>query len=132
VADDKYKSGRVTPKKEPPPPPGTRRARPARPARARGEGRRWSAPAKIGPFEKPDASKPIGQVGRRPSSPAKLFLFAAVYFGCGVASFFILQGTVGRIVGIVLIGLSLLWLRGALGATVRHNERRNSRSSPDD
>ena len=107
MANDKRRTGRVTPKK------GTPDAAPA------GRPRRSLAPKRIGPFERPDPDRPIGQVGRRPSAPGRLFVTAAVYFGCGVAAFFLLSGSLRIIIGVVLIGLSLLWLRGALTAYVR-------------
>ena len=111
MANGKRKKGdRVTPKKSDLPPP--RAARP-----------RWSAPKKIGPFDKPDPDKPLGQVGRRPSSPIKLLVYAVVYFVCGVASFFILKGTLKIIIGVVLIGISILWLRGASTAFLRQQKR---------
>jgi hypothetical protein len=112
VANEKRKKGeRVTPKKNSVPPP---------PA---GRQRRWSAPKRIGPFEKPDPDKPLGQVGRRPSSPVKLLVYAVVYFACGIASFFVLKGTLKIIIGVVLIGISLLWLRGASTAMLRIQKR---------
>jgi len=112
VANEKRKKGeRVTPKKNAAPPPSSRRPR------------RFSAPARIGPFDKPDADRPLGQVGRRPSSPIKLLIYAAVYFVCGVASFFVLKGTLKFVIGVVLIGLSLLWLRGASTAVLRQQKR---------
>jgi hypothetical protein len=80
-------------------------------------------PKRIGPFDRPDGGAPLGQVGRRPSSPAKLFLFGAVYLGAGVAAFFVLSGSVGVIVGVVLIGISLLWVRGASTALLRQQRR---------
>jgi hypothetical protein len=52
-----------------------------------------------------------------------LFLFAVVYFGAGVAAFFVLNGSVGIIVGVFLIGISLLWLRGASTALLRQQRR---------
>jgi len=113
VANEKRKKGeRVTPKKSAIPP-----------AQARRERRRWSAPKRIGPFEKPDPDKPLGQVGRRPSSPIKLLVYAVVYFACGIASFFVLKGTLKIIIGVVLIGISLLWLRGASTAMLRLQKR---------
>jgi hypothetical protein len=115
VTNDRRKGGRgrVTPKKGAPDPgqqpsPGARRS---------------IIPKRIGPFDRPDRAAPLGQVGRRPSSPGKLFLFAAVYFGAGVAAFFVLTGSLGIIVGVVLIGISLLWLRGASTALLRQQRR---------
>jgi hypothetical protein len=78
-------------------------------------------PRRIGPFEKPDPNAPLGQVGRRPSSPLKLAVYAIVYLGCGVAAFFVLSGSLGIIIGVVLIGLSLLWMRGAATSYLRQN-----------
>jgi hypothetical protein len=112
VANEKRKKGeRVTPKKSSLPPPQA------------GRPRRWSAPKRIGPFEKPDPDKALGQVGRRPSSPIKLLVYAVVYFACGIASFFVLKGTLKIIIGVVLIGISLLWLRGASTAMLRLQKR---------
>ena len=106
---DKDKRGRVTPKKGSGPagsgPEPTRR--------------RLSAPKRIGPFDKPDPDAPLGQVGRRPSNPGKLALFALMYLACGIASFVLLSGSLAVIVGVVFIGLSLLWMRGAATAYLR-------------
>jgi Flp pilus assembly protein TadB len=115
ASDDRKKRGRVTPKKSTTPPP--RADRPS------------ILPKRIGPFEKPDPSKPLGQVGRRPSSPIKLFVFFGVYLACGVAAFFVLKGTVSVIVGVVMIGISLFWLRGASTAVLRQQQRREQRDS---
>jgi Flp pilus assembly protein TadB len=101
------KRGRVTPKK------GAQAPRPRRPI----------TPARIGPFSRPDKNAPLGQVGRRPSSPRTLAVYAAVYLVCGVASFFLLHRSLGIIVGVVLIGLALLWFRGAATAQMRQNKR---------
>jgi hypothetical protein len=108
VANDKRKGGRVTPKKEAP----TRRSR------------RPVAPRRIGPFEKPDSSKPVGQVGRRPSSPIKLFVFFVLYFACGIVALFTFSGSLRIILGVVFIGVSLFWLRGASAAVVRQQQER--------
>lgn len=107
VANTK-KGGRVTPKKGTAPPARTRRS---------------IAPARIGPFEKPDRDRPLGQVGRRPSSPTKLLVFSIVYVACGVLSFFALKGTFGVVIGVVFIGIGLLWLRGAATAKLRQQQR---------
>ena len=81
-------------------------------------------PSRIGPFDKPDADRPLGQVGRRPSSPAKLLVFGAVYLACGILSFFTLKGsTLPLVVGVVFIGLSLLWFRAAGTAYLRQHGR---------
>jgi hypothetical protein len=113
VANDKRKPGRVTPRKgaTPPGPPPS--------------GRRSILPKRVGPFERPDPDKPLGQVGRRPSSPQKLLLFSGVYIICGILSFFLVGHTLGVILGIVLIGIGLLWFRGAATAQLRQS-RRNS------
>ena len=87
--------------------------------------RRPMRPDRIGPFERPDRAKPLGQVGRRPSSPTRLFTLAAMYFVCGVGSFFLLKGSLRIIVGVVLIGLSLLWLRGASTSLLRQQRERS-------
>jgi len=87
--------------------------------------RRPILPSRVGPFERPDSGKPLGQVGRRPSSPTKLLVFTVVYIGCGIASFFVLKGTLGVILGVVLIGIGLLWFRGAATTVLRHQARRD-------
>jgi len=110
VANDKRKPGRVTPKKSALPP-----------ARAR---RGPILPKRVGPFDRPDPNRPLGQVGRRPSSPTKLAVFAVVYIGVGIASFFTLKGTLGVVIGIVLIGIGLLWARGASTAFLRQQRGR--------
>jgi Flp pilus assembly protein TadB len=110
VANNKQKPGRVTPKKSASPP-----------ARAK---RRPVLPKRVGPFERPDASRPLGQVGRRPSSPTKLAVFAVVYLVVGVAAFFVLKGALAVIIGIVLVGIGLLWARGASTAFLRQQRRR--------
>lgn len=48
-----------------------------------------------------------------------------MYFVCGVGSFFLLKGSLRLIVGVVLIGLSLLWLRGASTALLRQQRGRS-------
>lgn len=101
----------MTPKKGASPPPGSTPSR---------------LPRSIGPFAKPDPSAPLGQVGRRPTKPGRLLLFAAMYFVCGVLSFFVLSGTLGVVVGVVFIGVSLLWLRGAFTAVLRQQRERDS------
>jgi hypothetical protein len=111
VATDKRKPGRVTPKKAAAPP-----------GRAR---RQPLLPKRVGPFERPDRNRPLGQVGRRPSSPTKLAVFAVVYIACGVASFFVIGKTLGLVLGIVLIGIGLLWARGAATAMLRHEHRQH-------
>ena len=102
----KDKRGRVTPAKGSPPPSAPRE-------------RRSLLPKRVGPFARPEGDAPLGQVGRRPSNPVMLAVYAVVYLGCGVASFFVLSGSLGVIVGIVLVGLSLLWVRGAATAYLR-------------
>jgi hypothetical protein len=109
VASDKPKPGRVTPKKSTTPP-----------AKAT---RRSVMPDKVGPFARPNKDAPLGQVGRRPSSPGKLLFFAVVYLVCGTLSFFVIKGTLGIILGIVLIGVGLLWFRGAATAQLRLQKR---------
>jgi len=108
VANDKRKGGRVTPKKSPPAP----------------RERRSVLPGRIGPFEKPDPDRPVGQVGRRPSSPLKLFFFFVAYFAAGVIALFTFTGSLRIILGVVFIGLSLFWLRGASAAVVRQQKHR--------
>jgi hypothetical protein len=82
-------------------------------------------PDRIGPFEKPDPDKPLGQVGRRPSSPAKLLVFGIVYLACGIASFFVLKGTLRVIIGIVFIGIAVFWFRAAATTVLRQQARRD-------
>ncbi|MFI5041987.1 MAG: hypothetical protein ACHQNA_09100 [Acidimicrobiales bacterium] len=113
MANDKRKTGRVTPKKGTPPPARARAKRPS------------ILPKRVGPFERPDADRSLGQVGRRPSSPAKLLTFSIVYAVCGVLSFFVIRGTLGVILGIVMIGIALLWFRGAATAQLRQQARRD-------
>jgi hypothetical protein len=111
VARDRRKSGgRVTPRRSAKPEASTPRRR--------------LAPRRIGPFERPDSSAPLGQVGRRPSSPAKLALFALVYAACGVVALIVLRGTLRVVLGIVFFGVALLWLRGAATAVLRQQQRR--------
>ncbi len=81
------------------------------------------APERIGPFQKPDPDRPLGQVGRRPTSPGLLLLYAVVWFGCGIAAFFLLKGTLKIVLGVVLVGGSLLWVRGAATAYLRQQGR---------
>ncbi len=110
MATDKRKPGRVTPKQSAAPP-----------SRAK---RQPLLPRRMGPFERPDPNRPLGQVGRRPSSPAKLAVFAVVYVAAGIASFFVLKGTLGVVIGVVFIGIGLLWARGAATAMLRQERRR--------
>ena len=117
MATDKRKPGRVTPKKSALPP-----------SRAK---RQPLLPKRMGPFDKPDPNRPLGQVGRRPSSPTKLTVFAVVYIVAGVGSFFVLKGTLGVIIGIVFIGIGLLWARGAATAMLRQQARREQRDDGD-
>jgi hypothetical protein len=122
VANDKRRSrnGRVTPKR------GADRPAPGASGRPAPGGRR-RLPASIGPFARPDPDAPPGQVGRRPSSPAKLLFFAVVYFACGVVAFIVLKGNLRVILGVVFIGLGLLWLRGAGTAAARQGRQREDR-----
>jgi hypothetical protein len=112
VANDKRRrgSGRVTPRagQEKPAPAGKSRAR---------------LPGRIGPFERPNAEGPLGQVGRRPSSPFKLLAFAAMYVACGIIALIALKGSLRIILGVVFIGVGLLWLRGAATAALRQQRR---------
>ena len=78
----------------------------------------------MGPFEKPDRNRPLGEVGRRPSSPQKLAVFAVVYVISGIASFFVIGKTWGIILGIFFIGVGLLWARGAATAFLRQQAHR--------
>ena len=112
MASNKPKPGRVTPKKGANPPAGAPR--------------RSLMPDRVGPFNRPNKDAPLGQVGRLPSSPQKLLLFSVVYLVCGVMSFFAIKGTLGVILGIVLIGIGLLWFRGAATAQLRLQKRREA------
>jgi hypothetical protein len=112
VATGKRKGGRVTPKKS------------ATPAASGRRGRRSLGPSRIGPFEKPDPRRPAGQVGRRPSSPAKLFVFFVLYFACGIVAFVTFTGSLRIILGVLFIGVSLFWLRGAATAYTRQQQQR--------
>lgn len=113
---DKDKRGRVTPKKDGAPPSSSGSA--SKPAR------RSILPSRIGPFEKPDPNRPLGQVGKRPSSPIKLFVFFVVYFACGIIAFVGLHGGLHIFLGIVFVGISLFWLRGAATAVARQQQHR--------
>jgi len=67
--------------------------------------------------------KPIGQVGRRPSSPKFLLAVAIAWIACGIAAFFLFSASWRIVVGVVFIGIGLYWLRGALATVTRHEER---------
>lgn len=110
MANDKRRrsGGRVTPKAGQDKPAPVRRSR---------------LPGRIGPFERPSADAPLGQVGRRPSSPFKLLAFAAAYVACGIIALFSLKGSLRVILGVVFIGVGLLWLRGAATAALRQQRR---------
>jgi hypothetical protein len=120
VANDKRRrgGGRVTPKS------GANSGAKGSPA-DRSPAGRPRLPARIGPFSRPDPDAAPGQVGRRPSSPAKLVLFALVYFACGIIAFLVLTGSWRVILGVVFIGVGLLWLRGAATAALRQQRRRD-------
>ena len=117
MADSRRKpgTGRVPPKGGPQPAGRAPRARPSGP--------RASLPNKIGPFRRPDANAAPGQVGRRPTPPGRLAFFGALYIVVGIISFFVLKGGFSIIIGIVFIGLGLLWLRGAGTAVLRRSRR---------
>ena len=116
VARDRRKSGgRFTPKQ------GAISSPNPQPPKPR---RRLTPPPRIGPFERPDPNAPLGQVGRRPSAPAKLVLFAVVYAACGVVALIVLKGTLRVVLGVVFLGVALLWLRGASTAFLRQQQRR--------
>jgi hypothetical protein len=67
--------------------------------------------------------KPVGQVGKRPSSPVFLFAVAVAWIACGIAAFFLFSASWRLVVGVVFIGIGLYWLRGAMGTIARHEER---------
>jgi uncharacterized membrane protein len=69
------------------------------------------------------ADKPVGQVGRRPSSPLFLVAVAVAWIACGIAAFFLIKPAWRIAVGVVFIGVGLYWLRGALATVARHEER---------
>jgi hypothetical protein len=122
VANDKRRSGggRVTPKRgqqagRAGPGPGSgRRSPPA--------GRR-RLPASIGPFARPDRNAPLGQVGKRPSSPANLLVLGLAWIVCGVLALVALKASWKFIPGVVMIGIGLLFLRGGFTAIARHERR---------
>jgi hypothetical protein len=87
-------------------------------------GRRSFGPARIGPFAKPDPDAPPGQVGKRPSPPANLFVVGLAWVVCGIGAFFVLHASWKIVPGVVFIGIGVLFLRGALTAVVRHDRRR--------
>jgi hypothetical protein len=67
--------------------------------------------------------QPMGQVGKRPSSPVFLFAVAVAWIVCGIAAFFLIKPTWRIVVGAVFIGIGLYWLRGAMATIARHEER---------
>jgi len=67
--------------------------------------------------------KPVGQVGKRPSSPKFLLAVAVAWIVCGIAAFFLFSASWRIVVGVVFIGIGLYWLRGALATITRHEER---------
>jgi hypothetical protein len=67
--------------------------------------------------------KPVGQVGKRPSSPVFLVAVAIAWIACGIAAFFLFSASWRIVVGVVFIGIGLYWLRGALATVTRHEER---------
>jgi hypothetical protein len=48
---------------------------------------------------------------------------AGVYLVCGVAAFYLLSGSLAIILGVVFLGMGLLWVRGAATAYLRQNRR---------
>jgi hypothetical protein len=98
MADRKRKGGRTTPK-------GTTPGRAPRPAPRR-----------------PD--EPTPRVGRRPSSPALLFVVAGLWIASAVTAAFTLQASWRLIPAICFFGIGLLYLRAALTTVVRRGERR--------
>jgi hypothetical protein len=46
-----------------------------------------------------------------------------VYIACGVIALVVIKGSLRLVLGIVFIGVGLLWLRGAATAAVRHERR---------
>jgi hypothetical protein len=94
----KKKGGRVTPKGTAP--------RPRRPS---------------GP--RPDADRPLGQVGRRPTNPAFLLLVALAWIGAGVVALVAFHAGWKLVPVIVFFGLGLLYLRAAGTAYLRQTGR---------
>ena len=98
---DKKKGGRYTPKAGSEPK--------AEPAKARGR--------------KVDPDAPTPQVGKRPSSPAYLFMVAALWIVAGGAILQFSSLSFKLVPGVFAIGVGLFFLRGALQTIVRHEER---------
>lgn len=78
-------------------------------------------PARIGPFARPDRDAPLGQVGKRPSSPANLLVLGLAWIVCGVLALVALEASWKLIPGAVMIGIGLLFLRGGLTSVARRD-----------
>jgi hypothetical protein len=73
------------------------------------------------PFgERVDPNQP-GQVGRRPPAPAVPLLSGAMWIVVGIVMLFAFTASWKWIVGIVCIGVGLLFLRGGLAAYLRQH-----------
>jgi hypothetical protein len=94
MASRRKHQGRVTPK--------------ARPVQKTGEAR---------------DSKPLGQVGRRPSSPGFLMVVGLMWVASGVVALTSLTASWKIIPGVVFIGIGLFFIRGAATSVVRREER---------
>ena len=97
MAKPRKKGGRTTPK-------GTAAARSA------------SGPA-------PKEDRPLGQVGRRPTSPPLLLAIAVMWIFVGVIALTRLSASWKIVPGIVFIGIGVLYLRAAGTAYLRQTGR---------
>jgi hypothetical protein len=114
VANDKRRrGGRVTPK-------AGQRPGPKRPSPAASRSR---LPGSIGPFARPNRDAPLGQVGKRPSSPTNLLLLGLAWIVCGVLALVTLKASWKFIPGVVMIGIGLLFLRGGFTSVARRERR---------
>jgi hypothetical protein len=62
-------------------------------------------------------------VGKRPSSPANLLVLGVAWIACGVLAFVVLKAGWKIIPGVVMIGIGLLFLRGAFTSIARQERR---------
>jgi hypothetical protein len=67
--------------------------------------------------------KPLGQVGRRPSSPGFLMVLGLMWIGSGVVALTSLTASWKIVPGVVFIGIGLFFIRGAATSVVRREER---------
>ena len=54
----------------------------------------------------------------------KLFVFFVAYFACGIIALLTFKSSLRIILGVVFIGISLFWLRGASAAVLRQQQHR--------